>query len=62
MRKCDFDDSIEITLRHRCSLVNLLHIQTGKNKKYCRGGAESLQKIFGHHGWLSKEIFQPNIV
>ena len=38
MPKCDFDNSIEIKVRHRCSPVNLLHIQTGKNEKYFKEG------------------------
>ena len=38
MSKCDFDNSTEIKMRHRCSLLNLLHIQTGKNEKYFKGG------------------------
>ena len=38
MPKCDFDNSIEIKVRHRCSPVNLLDIQTGKNEKYFKEG------------------------
>ena len=38
MPKCDFDNSIEIKVRHRCSPVNLLHIQTGKNEKHFKEG------------------------
>ena len=37
MPKCDFNNSIEITLWHGCSPVNLMHIQAHKNEKNSEG-------------------------
>ena len=60
MQKCNFNNSIEITLWYRFSPVNLLHLQVFRTKKYSRerGRANSLQKNCGHHGWSSKKPFQ----
>ena len=46
--KCHFNKSIEITLWHRCSPVTLLHIQTGKNEKYSKGGLKVYKKILAN--------------
>ena len=49
-----FDNSVEITIRHRCSPVNLLHIQAHKDDRSSEGrGTKSLQKSFGHK-WLTE--------
>ena len=52
MPKCDFDNSVEITLWNRCSRVNLLHIQVGKSEKYSGGGegrGVTVHKTIYHH-------------
>ena len=58
MSKCNFDNSIEITLWHGCYPVNLLHIQARKKEKNSGGEPNSLQKHFGHRGCTRRNTFQ----